>query len=498
MRSVTFGPFQFDLDTHELHRSGIAVRLQPQPAKLLALLVERAGALVTRDEIRRSMWGDDTFVDFDQSVNFCVRRIRTALHDNADTPCYVETLPRRGYRFIAPVQHVEVEDDSKVAVSVAVAAPRSRSTRWHRVAIAAIVVLIAGVATGSAVLERARLRVSSTVSIAHQKVELGRFFLNKFSATDVQRAIEHFEAATREDPGYARAYAGLAEAYNQLGTVFIAGKPPANVRLLALRAAIRAIELDPTLAEAYAALGYTTLHEMDWSRAEAALRRAIELNPRNMPAHQSYASYLVAQGQFGDAITEARRCVELEPASVRARQILAWMLYFDRHYDAALEELHTVVQMDPTFALAHFRIGQVRLVTRRYDEAIPELETAVDLTHRAPAALGLLAMAYGGRGDRAEAQAIVDDLERRSATEHVPAGAVLLAYIGIDDKDRAIDALARGYAERDNYEINIASDPLMDPLRNDPRFEAICQQVMRGTRLAVLDALMPPASLARR
>ena len=126
------------------------------------------------------------------------------------------------------------------------------------------------------------------------------------------------------------------------------------------------------------------------------------------------------------------------------------------------------------------------------------MQTAVDLTHRAPAALGLLAMAHGGRGDRDEAQKIVDELERRSATERVPAGAVLLAYIGIDDKDRAIDALARGYEERDNYEINIAADPLMDPLRKDPRFEAICQQVMRGTRLTVLDTLMPASSLARR
>ena len=104
MPLVTFGPFRLDLNSHELHRSGIAVRLQPQPARLLALLVERAGELVTRDEIRRTVWGADTFVDFDQSVNFCIRQIRTALHDSADKPCYLETLPRRGYRFIAPVQ----------------------------------------------------------------------------------------------------------------------------------------------------------------------------------------------------------------------------------------------------------------------------------------------------------------------------------------------------------------------------------------------------------
>lgn len=496
MRSVTFGPFQFELNSHELHRSGIAVRLQPQPAKLLALLVGRAGELVTRDEIRRTVWGGDTFVDFDQSVNFCVRQIRTALRDNADTPCYLETLPRRGYRFIAPVQRVE--DDPKAQASAAVATSGPLLNRWRRIAIAAGVILLVAVATGSAVLERVRLSPRATSSGAYQEVELGRFFLDKFSAGDVQRAVEHFEAATREDPDYAPAYAGLAEAYNQLGSVFIAAEPPANVRLLALRAAMRAIELDPKLAEAYAALGYTTLHEMDWTRAAMSLRRAIELNPRNMPTHQSYASYLVAQRRFAEAITESRRAVELAPASVRARQHLAWMFYFDRQYDAALHELQTIGQMDPTLAYTHFRLGQVRLVTRRYDEAIPELQTAVELTHRAPATLGLLAMAYGGRGDRDEAQKIVDELERRSSTEHVPAGAVLLAYIGIDDKDRAIDALKRGYVERDNYEINIAADPLMDPLRKDPRFEAICQQVMRGTRLAVLDTLMPAPSLARQ
>src|SRR4030095_3109497 len=95
---------RLDLNSGELSRSAVPVKLQPQPSKLLVLLVERAGEVVTRDEIRRSVWGTDTFVDFDQSVNFCVRQIRTALHDHADTPCYLETLPRRGYRFVAPGQ----------------------------------------------------------------------------------------------------------------------------------------------------------------------------------------------------------------------------------------------------------------------------------------------------------------------------------------------------------------------------------------------------------
>src|SRR5689334_4905314 len=106
MRRVTFGPYRLDLETGELFRSEVLVKLQAQPSKLLVMLVERAGELVTRDEIRRNVWGTDTFVDFDQSVNFCIRQIRTALHDSADTPCYVETLPRQGYRFVAPVQRM--------------------------------------------------------------------------------------------------------------------------------------------------------------------------------------------------------------------------------------------------------------------------------------------------------------------------------------------------------------------------------------------------------
>ena len=496
MRRVTFGPFQLDLDTHELNRSGLAVRLQPQPAKLLALLVEHAGRLVTRDEIRHNVWGPDTFVDFDQSVNFCVRQIRTALHDNADTPCYVETLPRRGYRFIAPVQNVE--NDAALPPAT-MAAPVVASPRRPRLPVAAVVILVGALVTGGAMLQRARsIQPSPAASRAVQEVQLGRFFLDKVTARDARTAIEHFKAALREDAHSAPAYAGLAEAYNQLGSVFIADQPPVNVRLLALRSAIRAIELDPKLADAYATLGYTTMHELDWSRAEALLRRAIELNPHNVTAHHVYANYLVARRRYSEAIDEARRCVDLEPASVRARHLLAWMLYFNRQYAEAIRELRTIVEMQPTYAQGHFRLGQALIVSRRWDEAIVELQTTVELTHRAPASLGLLAMAYGGRGDRAAAQRIVAELEARASTEHVPEGAVLLAYIGTDDKARAIEAVARSYEERDNYVVNIAADPLMDPLRKDPRFEAVSEQVMRGTRLAALDGVISEGSLARR
>jgi len=480
MRTATFGPYRLDLDSGELHRSDVLVKLQPQPAKLLVLLVERAGELVTRDEIRRTVWGTDTFVDFDQSVNFCVRQIRTALHDNADTPCYVETLPRRGYRFIAPVQRGGEQLNAGPAFrEPPVKAPRHLLSRRLAIVLAVLLITTAAFVTGA--FTHSSLRASRTPCTANQDLELGLFFLNKFNQADTMTAAEHFQAATKEDPNCAAAYAGLAEAYNQMASAYIAGKPPTNVRLLAFRAATQAIQLDPMLAEGYEALGYTTLHELDWAQSEKALRRAIELNPRYTRAHLSYATYLVAQRRFKDAIAEARQAVEIEPASLRVRQIFGWMLFFDRQYDAAIREFHTIVEMDRNFALAQFHLGEAFLVAGRFNEAISTLQRVVDLTDRGPAPLGLLAMAYAGGHHREEAQHILADLERRSATETIPPAALLLGYLAVDDKQRAIDMLEQGYAERDHYEIWIAADPLMDPLRSEPRYQAVCRRLMLGT-----------------
>jgi DNA-binding winged helix-turn-helix (wHTH) protein/tetratricopeptide (TPR) repeat protein len=498
MRTVTFGPYRLDLDRGELYRSDVAVKLQPQPAKLLVLLVDHAGELVTRDEIRRSMWGTDTFVDFDQSVNFCIRQIRTALHDNADTPCYVETLPRRGYRFIAPVERIPERLNAGPVFqnSAPLRAPRHLMSRRLAIVLAVLMITAATFATGA--FRHSRLRASRTRCNANQELELGRFFLNKYNQTDTMTAAEHFQAATKEDPNCAAAYAGIADAYNQMASVYIAGKAPANVRLLAFRAATQAIQLDPTLAEGYEALGYTTLHELDWSQSEKALRRALELNPRYTRAHLTYATYLAAQRRFKDAVAEARDAVEIEPVSLRVRQVFGWMLYFDRQYDAAIRELQKIVEMDRNFAVAQFHLGEALLVVGRFEEAISTLRTVVDLTEHAPAPLGLLAMAYAGAHQREEAQRILADLQKRSLTETVPPGALLLGYMAVDDKQRAIDMLERGYAERDNYEIWIVADPLMDPLRNEPRYQAVCRQVMLGAASRTTERLQSNASLPRR
>jgi len=495
---VTFGPYRMDLATGELFRSEILVKLQPQPAKLLVMLVARAGEVVTREEIRRTVWGSDTFVDFDQSVNFCVRQIRTALHDSADKPCYLETLPRRGYRFMAPVQPLpERSTEPSPLQKSAVAPSSSNRIQWRRLAVACCALLLVAVAAGDRVRRHARSDSATATQRALREVEIGRFFLNKATRDDALRAIEHFEAAAGEDSQCAPAYAGLAESYNQLAGVFVAGKRPENARFFAMRAATRAMQLDPNLAEPYVAFADAAMHELDWSEAERSLRRAIELNPRYATAHQHYGSFLAAQRRFPEAIAEARLAVDLAPVSLQARENFAWMLYFNHQYEEAVRELRAIVQMDRAFARGHWRLGQVLLVQGKYDEAVAALQVSVELSNRGPAALGLLAMAYGGRGQLDEAQRIVDELAGRSANETVPPGASMLGYLGINDKAAALDVFERAYEEHDGYAMFADADPLMDPLRNEPRFQELCRKIMRGSSSRAMHPLEPQALVRR-
>jgi DNA-binding winged helix-turn-helix (wHTH) protein/tetratricopeptide (TPR) repeat protein len=490
MGQVTFGPFHLDLRSGQLRRAGVPVKLQPQPARLLSMLVSRPGELVTREEIRNQLWDADTFVDFDQSVNFCVRQIRSALRDDADLPCYLETVPRRGYRFIAPVQSPEPAATS-TGVRETAAVPRQRISRWMSIAAVVLLGSLAVLTFRSVV--RGAWNQSTSVSSpaaagirravdphAREQLLLGRFFLNRATRHDVTKAIELFDAAIAADPEYAAAYAALADAYNSLGSVFVAGASPANTRLLALRAATRAAQLDPDLAEAYAASGYVALHLLDWAQAATALKQALRLNPDYAAAHGTYASYLVARGRPAEAVEEARRAVALDPVSLGARQTLAWMLYFSREYDAAIRELQTALQMDPSYTYGRWRLGQVEIVLRRFDAAVRDLERAAIDGQRAPAIIGLLAIAYAGQGRSADAQRILDEMKGRSGEETVPPGAIALAYIGVRDYANAIASLEQVVASHDNYAIFIVVDPLMDPLRSDSRFTALAERIDRG------------------
>jgi len=314
----------------------------------------------------------------------------------------------------------------------------------------------------------------------YEQVLRGRFFLNRNTRTDVLKAIELLEGAVAQDPSYAPAYSTLAAAYNSLGSVFVAGEPPASARLSAIRAALHAIELDPESADAYAELGTTSLRELDWAQASRALRKAIALSPSCLPAHLSYSSYLASRGEFAQAVDQARRALELDPISVRARHNLAWMLYFNREYPSAIDHLQTALDIDPSYLMARWRLGQVYIVNGQFDEAARELERAASEGARGAAILGMLAMAYGGEGVRTKAQRIVEELEKRRATDTVPPAALFLAYLGAGEANKAVGALERVFETHDNYAIYIGVDPLLDSLRGNARFEKLRLRVAAG------------------
>jgi DNA-binding winged helix-turn-helix (wHTH) protein/TolB-like protein/Tfp pilus assembly protein PilF len=628
MATVTFGPFEFDASSGELRRSGVALKLQPQPGRVLALLISRAGQLVTREEIRAEVWGPNTFVDFEQNVNFCIRQIRTVLNDHADKPCYVETVPRRGYRFVAPVrtsaatedqlsrQEIPRGEETIVATTRAPVAPSKRQFLWTAaLGVTAVVLAVVGARSnaGTSVstpqhvisvavlpfestdvrdyfvdgiaeelrnelsrLGRSRIAVIARTSVTtykrtsksaqqvgrelgadyvvhgrvqrsdkslriaaelvrvadnrtvwtqacdgelskvlklerdlarsimeqtrvmtpanesdtasvrsvdpsiHEQVLLGRFFLNRGTRGDVTKAIDLLHDAVTKDPSYAPGYAGLADAYNKLVTVFTAGESPASGRLSAMRAAVRAIELDPNSADAYAALGNTSLRELDWIQANRALQHALELNPSCVAAHTIYSSYLASRGHFSEAIAEARRAVALDPVSSPTRQNFAWMLYFNHEYESAIQQLQMTLEMDPTYLMARWRLGQVHIVAGHFDDAVSELERAASEGARLPAIVGLLAMAYAGQGRTSEARRLLDELTARATTETVPSGAIALAYLGAGETEKAIQALERVVDTHDNYAIYVAVDPLVDALRGNARFDRLRERVEAG------------------
>jgi tetratricopeptide (TPR) repeat protein len=183
----------------------------------------------------------------------------------------------------------------------------------------------------------------------------GRYYWNKRTADDIRKAIEWFRKAIDEDPAYARAYCGLADCYNQLGTVLIGGQPPMKIRPQAIAAAKKALEIDPELAEAHAALAYARLYDWEWAAAEDGFQQALRLNPSYAPAHLWYAHSLSMRKRHDEALREVRRAHQLDPLSPIIHTQVGWILQLAGRYDEAIQELRKVLAEDPDYLLAKRR-----------------------------------------------------------------------------------------------------------------------------------------------
>jgi TolB-like protein/Flp pilus assembly protein TadD len=304
----------------------------------------------------------------------------------------------------------------------------------------------------------------------------GRFALAKNNnRTNTEETIAYFNEAIRKDPTFAPSYVGLAEAYSDLGTVFIGGVAKEE-RPKTILAARKALELDPELVEAHVLLADMAQEQWRWAEAEAEYHRALELSPNSAAAYSAFAGWLVSQGRTEEAVTSCRHARELDPLAVPGTN-LAWMLFYARRYDDAVQELRSVLAITPDDAFALWILGFALIANHHPEEAVPVLEKGVSASDRSPAIVGLLVHAYAQAGRRADALRLLEELKRRKQTGYVPAAAFVKAYLGLGEYDQAFFWLEEAYKEQSNLLQFLKVHPIFDPVRDDPRFKDLVHRV---------------------
>ena len=308
---------------------------------------------------------------------------------------------------------------------------------------------------------------------AHQAYLKGRYFFEKRTQEGVTKSIEYFELAIRTDPSYAIAYAGLAECYCMLPNFDLL--PPKNAMPRAKEAALKALSIEPNLAEAHAALGWSLLNDWEWPAAEKEFKLALELNANYATVHHYYAIYLRHLRRFDESLEESRKAYELDPASASRKATEAGTLYYARHYDEANETLCRAFELDVNNPIAHYCLGRIYVQKAMYDAAITEYERTISVFGKSPDLLAHLGYVYAVSGRRNVAQKVLDELEELSNRDYVPSYYKAVIHAGLDQKEQAFEWLEKAYQEHDLNLIPLAVDPTLDSLREDPRFTRLLQ-----------------------
>jgi len=312
---------------------------------------------------------------------------------------------------------------------------------------------------------------------AYQLYLKGRYYWNKYTEEGLNRSVEYFRQAIEKDPGYAPAYAGLADAYLYLGGTGIEALPPTEVMPKARAAALKALEVDDTLVEAHTSLATVKLwYERDWSGAESEFKRAIELNPNYPEAHHQYGWYLAVVARLDEALREMNRARELDPLSLPIAVDSNFPFYAARQYDQAIEECRKAIAMDPNFSLAHFGLGLNYAQKGEFPEAIAEFQKARQLEDK-PVMIAWLGHAYGVSGKKGEAHKLLNYLKESAKQRYVSPFYIAIVYKGVGEKDQAFEWLQKAYEDGSGWLVLLKADPVMDPLRSDPRYQDLLRRI---------------------
>ena len=562
---LRFGDFELNLRSGELRRGGKVLHLQPQPTKVLSALAQQAGKLVTRDELKHQVWEGDTFVNFEAGLNFCIRSIRATLNDSADEPRFIETLPRRGYRFIAPVEQLVTENSqridslavlplenlsqdpaedyfadgltdelitelakirglrviSRTSAKVYKKSRKSLSEIARRLNVVAvlegtivrfenrvritvqlirapkeehvwaqsferelgdILKLQAEVASTIAtqvhlgLSARDQFRLTSRRRIdpaAYEAYLRGRFFCNKRTAEALTRARGYFEQSIGNDPTCALAYSGLADTYFYSGYYF--GKmDPKDAMPKARHAALKALDLDDSLAEAHTSLALIKFF-FDWDLAGAGqdLRNSIALNPNYATAYQANSVLFGATGCHAESVAEARRGLEVDPLSIPVNNIVGEMLSAARQWEQAIDQYRKTLELDPNVALVHENLGTALEEVGRDDEAIEEYLLVRTLSGEESGVVARLREEYQSNGLRGFRKAQLHYALSRWSGWHVDTFNIAALYARLGDLRQALTWLEKTREARSGMLIWIIMFPDFKNLRDQQQFQSM-------------------------
>ena len=503
MRGVArFESFEVDVRAREVRKHGHRIRLQDQPFRVLLILLEQPGEVVTREDLQRQIWPSDTFVDFDRGLNNAVKRLREALNDSAETPRYIETLPKLGYRFIAPVNapHVERPEVESPVVTVSWAVgPATRRTFWKIVSAAAAgLALLAGGILGLNVGKiRDRLFVTRIPAMTKEEGASfkslkpgnpkaledfleGRYHLAEHfeaairksgtrekSEEEFAKGMSYLEQSIQEDPSYVPAYLVLAEAVLGHG----GRQPHAALEERALKALNKALSLDETNLTAHLLMAEFLFPGRGYDDPESHYKRVIQLDPNFAEGHEAYAEYLDDLGRFEEGMKEHQRAQTLDPdtdyVSSSPLTPLAVRLERNRKFMATSSPV----------GIDYWRRGDMEFEAGQYAEAIKDWEgVARDYGWNEEADAWVHAFAKGG--PQALIREVAKAFDERAKDRWFPRDMIINAHRYADDREGALAWLETAEKEWDLSVLrHLRSDYRWDPYRSDPRFQAIIRRV---------------------
>lgn len=515
-RIARFGLFEADLRQRILTREGLRVKLQDQPFEILTLLLQRPGEIITREEIQQKLWPADTYVTFDDGLNTAIKKLRLALGDSAENPSFIETVPRRGYRFLGSPVFAEatepaqdLRDAAKVSGVADGPAPdisgesemlkpglRRRAALWAGLVVAVVLGVTGLTVWRENIARRASQPSVSSASLksqltnllagrhvdrryvdprAHEEYLQARGFWKQRTAEALTKAVDHYNSAIEFAPDYAEAYAGLANSYIVLPMLSTVSTE--DTYLKARQAAAKAIAIDDSLAQGHLAAAEIKLYcDWDFRGAEKEFRRALDLDANDAQSHQWYAEFLSLMGRHQEAIAQIQAAEHLDPSSMIIHHQAGQTYQAARMYPEALQEYRRALMIQPGFGPTYSVVALAYLREDRYADYLDAERQANlywDPGGTAIKDLRTLAASYRAGGIQAFLRAKLEFSKKHHARPYQFAQ----EYARLGESDQALLWLHKTLDARHPDILNLQNDPEFDHLRSDPRFQEIARKV---------------------